>query len=127
MPAGLNALMRVWRVANVADDDVGGAILSGTIVYQCVHCRLTPYSASQLLLQQGLETKRTFGIVTWPPTMVIYERDVVEIIGPTYHPYYGQRFRVLDVERTAIHPADQRGYMTLVVDEYERTRTEAFP
>jgi len=124
VPAGLNACMRVWRMENdpLDDDQVGGAMVSGTIVYDDVPCRLTPVAASQLLLQQGLEVQRTMNVLTRPASMVIYERDVIEIVRPTYHPNYGQRFRVLDVERTAVHPADRRGYMTLVVDRYDRTR-----
>ncbi len=125
MTAGLDAYMRVWREENTQpDDDVGGAMLTGTVVYECVQCRLTPFAVSQLLLQQGLETKRTMSIITRPPAMVIYERDVVEITAPAFHPNYGQRFRVLDVQRTGIHPADRRGYLRLVAERWDRTRQE---
>lgn len=127
MTAGLNACMRVWRITNPTDDNVGGAMLSGTIAYDSIRCRPTPFAPSQLLVQQGIETHRVFGIITRPPNMVIYERDVIEITGPSYHPNFGDRFRVVQVQRTAIHPADRRGYMTLLCDRYDRSRSEPFP
>lgn len=124
MTVGLTAQMRVWRMTNVADDDVGGALMSGTATYECVPCRFTPLRASQMLLEQGLETERLGTIITRPDTILIYERDVIEISAPTFHPNYGQRFRVLDVERTGMHPADRRGFLHLTVSRYDRTRTE---
>jgi hypothetical protein len=125
MPAGLNAQMRVWRMANVADDDVGGALISGSVAYDCVACRFTPLRASQLLLEQGLETERLGTIITRPDIMLIYERDVIEITAPTFHANYGQRFRILDAERTGMHAADRRGFMYLTVSRYDRARSEA--
>jgi hypothetical protein len=124
MPAGMNAQMRIWRMVNVADDDVGGALMSGTVVYDCVYCRLTPLRATQFLLEQGLETERMATIITRPDTMLIYERDLVEIVGPPYHPQYAQRWRVVDVERTGMHPADRRGFLHLTVSRYDRARAE---
>lgn len=125
MPAGLTAQMRIWRMTNVADDDVGGALISGTAAYDCVACRFTPLRASQMLLEQGLETERLGTIITRPDTILIYERDVIEITAPTFHPNYGQRFRVLDVERTGLHAADRRGFLHLTVSRFDRARSEA--
>lgn len=125
MPAGLNAQMRVWRMVNIADDDVGGALMTGTPIYDCVACRLAPSRASQLLLEQGLETERLASIITRPDTMLIYERDLVEITGPTFHPQYGQRWRVIDLERTGMHSADRRGFIHMTVSRYDRARSEA--
>ena len=58
MVAGLNTQIRIWRMDDIADDDVGGARVSGTVAYDYVKARIEANPAEQLLLQQGLETER---------------------------------------------------------------------
>jgi hypothetical protein len=123
MPLGLNAKMRVWRMDNSpVDDDVGGAVVTGSVVYDCLACRLTPQRASLMLLQQGLETERMALVFTHPSTLLIYERDEIEMVGPSNSPYYGMRWRVIDVERWGLHPSDPRASITLTVRRIDRSR-----
>lgn len=107
----------------VADDVVGGAIVTGSVAYETVRMRFEPQRANLLLLEQGLETTRLISIMLWPASLVIYERDELEVTRPAYHPNFGQRFRITTVNRMSIHPADPRGFIHIFCERMDRTRT----
>ncbi len=114
MAAGLNIKVRIWNMQNSPDDAVGGAVLTGTIVgdYQS---RFRENRENQLLLQQGLEVEKTYSAIIVPGTVDVHERDELEIIQPTDHPYYGQRFRVRGVDYSMFNPRDPRNYVHLTL------------
>lgn len=115
MTAGLNTKITIWRVSTSgqADDAVGGAQPTGTVAHQNVLARIEANPEEQLLLQQGLETVRTFNAVIIPPNLDIRERDELEITEPTDHFYYGVRFRITGIRNSSHNPRDPRGYMIL--------------
>jgi hypothetical protein len=76
MTAGLNIQIKLWRMANADDDSVGGAQITGSPI-GLYPARLQANPTEQLLLQQGLETVRTFTCVTVPGTTTFYERDEI--------------------------------------------------
>lgn len=125
MPQGYDVYCRIWRMENnpVADDVVGGAIVTGSVAYETVRMRFEPQRANLLLLEQGLETTRLISIMLWPASLVIYERDELEVTRPAYHPNFGQRFRITTVNRMSIHPADPRGFIHIFCERMDRTRT----
>lgn len=94
MKAGLNLLFDVWRETTPTDDATGGAVFTGTVVYEAVPGSLHGDNPEQLLLQQGLETPRMF-TVNLSRRLTIWERDYVQIISPENHPYYQDMFRVV--------------------------------
>ena len=111
MTAGLNIKGKVWRFSTPLDDDVGGALVSGTVVYDNLACRLIPQPPSSLLLEQGLEVEGIYLLEIRPPMMDIRERDEFEVTFPHYHPEYGNHFRIVGVQRTSMHPEDSRGFI----------------
>lgn len=111
--AGYNMRFAVYRISFPSDDTVGGAQTSGTLVYDQVQGRFQAQPAQQLLLQQGLETERTFTALVIPGTLTIYERDELEVIEPYDHPYHGQRFRVVHSRYSDHNPRDPRNYILL--------------
>jgi hypothetical protein len=113
MTAGLDIKGKVWRFSTPSDDDVGGALVSGTVVYDNLACRLIPQPPSSLLLEQGLEVDGLYLLETRPPSLDIRERDEFEITYPFYHPEFGNRFRIIGMQRTSMHPADSRGFINL--------------
>lgn len=104
------------------DDDVGGAVITGSVAYDCLPCRFTPQRANLMLLQQGIETTHTALVFTHPSTLLIYENDEVELLGPDNSPYDGQRWRVIDVNRWGLHPSDPRASLTMTVSRIDRSR-----
>lgn len=124
MPIGLNVKARVWRMLNQpsADDDVGGAMITGSMAYGCINMRWTPRASNLTLLEQGLETKELQRVMAWPASLLVYERDELEITAPSNHPNYGERWRVISANRQGIHPSDPRGFLHLTIERIERSR-----
>lgn len=115
MTAGLNTKVTIWRVSTSgqADDSVGGAQPTGTVAHQNVLARIEANPEEQLLLQQGLETARTFNAVLVPGTLDIRERDELEITQPDDHIYYGVRFRIVGIRYSSHNRRDPRNYIML--------------
>lgn len=119
--SGFNIRVNIWRISTVTGDDVvGGAITTGTVVYSGVMARLEQEPASQLLLQQGLETLHTYRMNIIPGTLTVYERDEIELVKPEDHHYYGQIFRVMGVMYSSHNPRDPRNYIMLTLTRSDR-------
>jgi len=112
--AGNNIKVRIFRINYSDDNTVGGAVVTGTAIGD-YPARLQANPEEQLLLQQGLETERTFKLNLVPGYLDIRERDELEIIQPTDHVYYGQRFRVRGVTYSSMNKRDPRNYMSLTL------------
>jgi hypothetical protein len=98
MTYGLNLRVDVHRMSNATDDDVGGAVITGTVVYANQSAAIYSRRPSQLSLDQGLETEATFDLTMNLYHITLWERDEIEVISPTGHPFYGQRFRITGVQ-----------------------------
>lgn len=112
--AGNNIRVRIWRTNYSSDDTVGGSVVTGTVVGD-YPARLQANPQEQLLLQQGLETERTFKVNIVPGYLDIRERDELEVIQPTDHVYYGQRFRIRGVSYSSLNKRDPRSYLMLTL------------
>lgn len=117
MSAGLNSKVRIWRTNYQTDDRVGGAVISGTPLYDSLDARIEPDEPNSLLLQQGIEVDYTYTIFVRPVTLVIKEQDEVEVTAPYNHPELASRFLVRAVRRTSIHPADSRSFLKLTTSK----------
>ena len=120
--AGNNIKVRIFRINYVNDDIVGGAVVTGTVIGD-YPARLQANPEEQLLLQQGLETERTFKINIVPGYLDIRERDELMVIAPTDHVYYGKWFRVRGVSYSSLNKRDPRNYMMLTVSRSVRSHT----
>lgn len=94
---GLNLRGTIWRMNQDEDDEVGGAMLTGTPVANNLPLAISSNQPAQASLDQGLETPATFS-ATVKCGVVIYERDEVEVTCPTHSPHYGLRFRIIGVQ-----------------------------
>lgn len=113
MVAGQNTLCKIWRINTDPDDIVGGAVTTGTVVYDYIPIRFQAEPEQQLLLQQGLQTMRTFTVMVVPGYLDIRERDELEITDPKDHIYYGKRFRITSVSYSSHNRRDPRNYIRL--------------
>jgi hypothetical protein len=114
MVAGNNLKVRIFRINYSSDNEVGGAVVTGTYIGD-YPARLYQVPEEQLLLQQGLETERIFRLTMSPGYIDVNERDEIEIIAPTDNVYYGQRFRVRSVTYPVMNKRDPRSYMLLTL------------
>jgi len=124
MTAGLNCRFNVWRISTPTDDNVGGAVVTGTVVYYYIQARLHSVPSQQILLQQGLETEETFTAIVVPGNLDIRERDEIEDVAPYNSYYYGKRFRVTGSRHTDFAPDERRSYITLNLRRSEEAHNE---
>lgn len=122
MTAGPTIRVTVWRMSASTDDYVGGAVLTGTSVYENLELRMQGNPEDQILVQQGLETLRTFTATTMRGGLDIRERDEVEITFPPIHPDYGNRFRITSVRVSDF--SDPRRYMLLNLQRSVRSHRQ---
>lgn len=111
MPAGMNVRFRIWRMAEQADDYVGGASLSGTCIYDDILGRLEQEPVNQVFLEQGLETNKIFSTLLVPANLTIEERDELEVVQPLDHYFFGDKFRVESVAPASHNIRDPRNYL----------------
>ena len=122
--AGMNCRGNIWRINYSPDDIVGGAVTTGTLQYQDVHTRFQANPEQQLILQQGLETQRTYTATIFPGTLDIRERDEWECSKPLDHMYYGMRFRIVGVRYADHNPRDPRNYLIIQMVRSVRAHTQ---
>lgn len=109
----MNSRVRIWRIDWDDDDVVGGAMITGTVAHSDVFARIEANPEDQLLLQQGLETVRTFNALIVPGSLDVRERDELEVSAPSHHPYYGVRFRIVGVQYSSMDKYNPNNYMRL--------------
>jgi len=124
MVAGFNLRVTVWRMIEQADDDVGGAMLSGTPLFEHWDARLQALKPHPLLMQQGLEVDSLFRCLVRGSYQDVREYDEVEVVWPPQHKYYGQRFRIAKVQEDSLHPLDRRNAMEFTLSRVEYSRSE---
>ena len=112
-PAGLNRRCDIYHYSFNPDDIVGGSQPTGTVAYWNVPLRMQENQPSQLLLQQGIETMRTFSAVVVPGTINVYERDEIKITQPTDDVFYGDFFRIIGMRYSDLNTRDPRSYIML--------------
>ena len=118
--AGNNLLARFWRFSYPVDDGGGGAVPSGTIIYQGIEGRVQDAVPDPAFAMQGVEIKKTFMGEFRPGTLDIREYDQCEITSPPNHPYYGLMLRIDSVQKPNFHPADPRGHLLLIMTRATR-------
>lgn len=123
MVAGQNCRSNIWRITEGLDDYVGGATVTGSVVYYDVLTRFESLPEDQVFSAQGLETLRTYRATIVPGTLVIKERDELEIIHPFDHIYHEHRFRITSVQYSTHNPRDPRNYILLGLVRSERAHT----
>lgn len=123
MTGGLNQRCKIWRMVNYADDVVGGAQVTGTVVYEGVLCRIDSKPPEQVLVQQGLETTKTFTATLVPGTLDIRERDELEVTHPVDDVEYGWRYRIVGMQYSTHNRRDPRNYILLNMVRTTRAHT----
>lgn len=112
---GMNMLVRVWRITEPSDDAIGGALVSGTLLYTGKRARIESQKPDEQLVQQGFETEKIFNMNIQPVSLDIREHDEIEIISPTTHPYYNKRLQVQGVQNQSMSMSDPRSYLLLTL------------
>ncbi len=115
MRAGNNLRARFWRKSYIANDVVGGAVPSGTVIYQNVEGRIQAATPIPAFAIQGVETNKIMMGIFFPGSLDVQEYDECEVTSPPNHPYFGLKFVVDTVQKPNYHPADPRGELLLTM------------
>lgn len=123
MPAGLNIAGRIWRFTTPQDDDQGGAIPTGTVLYSPVYSRIKSEKPTLALLEQGLETPEIFtahlSYTAFSPTGTfdVQHNDQYEVTYPPISSFYQKRFVIIGVRHQEFD--DARRYLQVTMRRLE--------
>ena len=122
MTAGNNLGVRIWRIVNAtADDEVGGALPSGTVLYEHAHARFSQIRPTTPLLEQGMEVNKLYSFFVEGRYIEIEENDILEITSPVIHRDYGKKYRAVAIQRQSFAPNDRRQYLLVTTTRIERS------
>ncbi len=124
---GLNVKFDIYRLSYI-DDDVGGAVETGTVVASNIPGRISILAPTQQSLEMGIETPLIADIFLRPRpgTLTINENDQVLLVSPVDHINYNQRWRIQgEVMSSAMHAKNRNQAIKLRVSRIDRTRTES--
>lgn len=116
MTAGLNLKGNIIRFS-YSDDNQGGAVPSGTILYSPVFSRISAMKPTQALLEQGLETPEIYSATLAPGNISIRHNDQYEVTWPPISSYYQKKFVIIGIQNQSFD--DLRQYLLVTLRRLE--------
>lgn len=117
----------IHSIGQGPDDEVGGAVYTGTPTLLSIPATIQYLAPNRLLLEQGIEVRRMAKMLVQPGSLTIVEQDEVEVVGPPGHEDIGKLFKVLSVDRTGFSPNDTRGrFLQLTCERIQEHRDTRF-
>ena len=113
MVAGLNLKVEVSGISYSDDDDIGGAVTTGTTRHSSLDAILTPRRPTQQALEAGLETDAIYDFTCKANGITVNERDEILVVWPVDHPLYNLKFRVTGVQPGRRRPRHAAIHATL--------------
>ena len=106
------------------DDEVGGAVPTGTVVETDLPIRIMNQPNTIALLEQGVETTNIYLGRIMKHTADIENNNEIVVTSPANSPYYNWHFRVLgDAQRTSTHASDSRGFLLVNLRRINKSRS----
>ena len=116
MTAGLLHTGHIIRFSYNVDDDQGGALPSGTVIYNPVFARIFTEKPTLALLEQGLLTEELFSAVLQPGTLDLRHNDQYQIDAPNLSPWLGLKFVIISIQTPSM--LDGRKYLRVVMRRF---------
>lgn len=117
MTAGLLHTGHIIRFSYPVDDDQGGALPSGTVLYTPVFARIFTEKPTLALLEQGLLTPELFSAILEPGGMDLRHNDQYEVTAPNISPYKNLKFVIVSIQTPSM--MDSRKYTRVVMRRFE--------
>lgn len=123
MIAGLNLKGKVWRMLQAPDDDQGGSVPTGLVLYDPVFSRIKSEKPTLALLEQGLETPEIFSAhlsysaYSATGTFDVQHNDQYEVTEPRISSFYGKKFVIIGIQHTSFD--DSRRYLQVTLRRLE--------
>jgi len=122
--AGLNLQGKIWRfTAATNNDDQGGAVPTGQVLYDPVFSRIKSEKPTLALLEQGLETPEIFSAhfsyAPYSPTgsFDVQHNDQYQVDFPLISPFYGKKFVIIGIQSSSM--LDNRRYLQVTLRRLE--------
>jgi len=123
MPAGYNRICELISFSYPSDDSSGGAVPSGTVVYQNLSVRIEPAKPSQVLLEQGLQVPTLFNVMLFAGNIEVKHNDQIRFTAPVNDRYYNKKFRVIGVQNSSNGYFQDRNQIKLVARRWEESHS----
>lgn len=117
MTAGLVHTGHIIRFSYNVDDDQGGALPSGTTLYNPVFARIFTEKSTLALLEQGLLTPELFSAILEPGNMDLHHNDQFQVDAPSMSPYLNKKFVIISIQSPSM--LDGRRYTRVVMRRFE--------
>lgn len=121
MPAGINRVAELTTFSYPNDDVVGGAQPSGTVLYDNLVVRIKSEEPTLALLEQGLQTPTIYTALVFAGNIEIKHNDQLRFTAPVNDWFYNKRFRVIGVQRSSNHPAQDRNQIRVTLRRFEES------
>jgi hypothetical protein len=106
------------------DDDIGGAMPSGTCIATGVSVRIEENSTPLLLLAQGIEADKTYSLMMLWPISGVQFQDVMVVTYPPEHFLLNAELKVIDVSHDSLIDRN-RGHIEVSLRRVRRSRKYA--
>ncbi len=123
---GLNVRFDIIRLSYI-DDDIGGAVETGTFVARSVPGRIQVLPPSTQTLEVGIESPTIADIFLRPRpgTLTINANDQIVLVLPLNHINFDQRWRIEgQIRSSSMHSMDRNQVYKLRATRIDTTRTE---
>lgn len=124
MPAGINRIAELITFSYPNDDVQGGAMPSGTVLYQNLVVRIKSEEPTIALLEQGLQTPTIYTALVSPGNITVRHNDQIRFTAPTNDWFYDKRFRVIGIQRSSGHPSQDRNQIRVTMRRFEESHSE---
>lgn len=126
MPAGMTHVCELWTFSYPEDDSSGGAVPSGTVLYQNLSCRIEPNMPTLALLEQGIQVPTTFQILIHPGNIEAKHNDQIRITAPVSSRYYNKKYRIIGLTGASSHPMNDRNLIKFILKRWEESHGESY-
>lgn len=123
MPAGINRTAELTTFQYLNDDSGGGAQPSGTVLYTNLNIRIRSEEPTLALLEQGLQTPTIYTALVSPGNIEIKHDDQIRFTLPVNDWFYNKRFRVIGIQRSSNHPAQDRNQIRVTMRRFEEAHS----
>ena len=124
MPAGINRIAELVTFSYPNDDEVGGAQPSGTVRYQNLIVRIKSEEPTLALIEQGIQTPTIYTALVSPGNIEVRHNAQVHFTAPVNDWFYDKKFRVIGIQRSSNHPAQDRNQLRITLRRFEESHAE---
>jgi hypothetical protein len=119
--AGMTHVCSLITFSYPSDDSSGGAVPSGTVLYQRLDARIEQNMPTIQLLEQGLQVPETFQVLVHPGNIDAKHNDQILVTAPQNDWFYNKKFRIIGLTRSSSHFGNDRALIKFIVRRWDES------